>query len=471
MRMGTLDRYIIRNFLASVGIWLVVLLLLLIMAHLAFNMDEFTEDESSGMWGVFKSIVRYYGYHSLDYIALIGGLVLVTGAAFAVARMNHTNELTAMLASGVSLHRVVVPVIFCSIVLNGLLLVDREFILPYFRNELIRDVDDLGGKERFSIHPTSDQSLTVWMAASYDPPSETMTLPRIVLRDRQFRYLLHILADEASPGRLGDESGWMAKNATLVRQESPGRGPWRHTQSTRAIYSRLTPEQFVAEGTRRWVKEHGPIPAGKRVGNVQDVELPDPDFTMLIRAERFEDARMQDGGAVPARLVRPYFEFRGPDDRLLATIFADEAVWTPGSFEDQHWTLKGGKLFEPTDLGPEELMLRQSGAYLDYMSSAELSALLRMKNVLNPGEIRLMKYIRIADPFNNLVMLFLGLPFVLSRERNLKFSGLLCLLTIGGFFVMIYGCRYIGLPDFWAAFAPALTVGPVSVIMLDAIKT
>ena len=40
-------------------------------------------------------------------------------AAFTLARMNHTNELTAMLASGVSLTRVIVPMVISAMLMGG----------------------------------------------------------------------------------------------------------------------------------------------------------------------------------------------------------------------------------------------------------------------------------------------------------------------------------------------------------------
>ena len=68
-------------------------------------------------------------------------------------------------------------------------------------------------------------------------------------------------------------------------------------------------------------------------------------------------------------------------------------------------------------------------------------------------------------------MLLLGLPFILSRQRNIKASAGLCVLIVGMFYVFIYICRYMGLPDFWAAFLPLLLFGPISVLMLDSVKT
>ena len=38
----------------------------------------------------------------------------------------------------------------------------------------------------------------------------------------------------------------------------------------------------------------------------------------------------------------------------------------------------------------------------------------------------------------------LGLPFILSRQRNIKASAGLCILMVGMFYVFIYIARYMG---------------------------
>ena len=83
----------------------------------------------------------------------------------------------------------------------------------------------------------------------------------------------------------------------------------------------------------------------------------------------------------------------------------------------------------------------------------------------------LTKHIRFADPINNLVMLLLGLPFILSRQRNIKASAGLCLLMVGAFYAFVYVCRYTGLSPTLAAWLPAMLFGPVAVVMLDSVKT
>ena len=468
MTMGTLDRYIVRNFLSSVGLWLVVLIMLLIMGHLAGNMDEFTENDSMSLWDVVTTMVKYYFYHSFEYIAMIGGLVIVAGAAFAVARMNHTNELTAMLASGVSLHRVIWPVILCAIAMNVLLICDRELLLPSIRNQLTFDPDNVAGEDKITVHPMDDNNLTTWWATRLEPAEKSIYDAVAIMVDDDFQYLMNVTSAKMTRHTWNRQTGWASENANLVRERTPGQPPWTHAQTTERLYSKITPKTLATYGRNKLQKEGQSIASNQRVASVNQVKLYDSNYGMSLSAKQFIAAT----GDQPAQLIDPLFEFTASGGRVLATLFAPRAEWvSPKNKEDRHWQLDNGTLFVESSLTPEEIVLRDAGLWLDYMSSSELTDLLQLRNTLNPGEVRLAKYARLADPLNNLIMLFLSLPFVLSRQRNIKLSAGLCLLVVCGYFAGTYLCRYIGLPPFWAAFSPCLIMGPISVLMLDNIKT
>ena len=128
-------------------------------------------------------------------------------------------------------------------------------------------------------------------------------------------------------------------------------------------------------------------------------------------------------------------------------------------------------LFIPTDLEAEVIKLRQHSRYLDYLSSSQINDYLGLERVSNRPAAELIRNVRYADPVNNLIMLLLGLPFVLSRERNIKASAGLCLLMVGAYYVFIYICRYMALPASWAAWLPVLLFGPVAAVMFDSVKT
>ncbi|MBN1941773.1 MAG: LptF/LptG family permease [Phycisphaerae bacterium] len=469
--MRTLDRYIVRSFLESVLLWFAALMMLRIVIDLFVNLDEFTEGANLSAFALVKMIALHYFLNTFVYFKEMGGIVIVAGAAFAVARMNHTNELTAMLASGVSLHRVVWPIILCAMLMGGLVILDQEFILPNVRQHLILDADEVATqtKERFQVRFLTDTNHTVWWSPNYDPKQKEMTWPLVILRDEQYRYLAHFSGAQAVPGHFGDRDGWVASDAFLERKETPQHhSAWRTTQDTHRIYTVVGPATLAANARQAYHKD-----TGKDIARFQEVNYSqgfDPHFNMRLSSHKFIP---QWKGEIPVggTLLRPRAEFRAEDDRALCTIFADEAVWIPGGLHECRWNLKGGRLFHATDLTFDDLELRQNQRWMDFLSSAELSTLLRLRNVPDLRAVRQSLYLRFADPLNNLVMLLLGLPFILSRERNIKASAGLCILSVGVFYVFVYFCRYLGLPDFLGAFLPALLFGPISVLTLDSIKT
>jgi len=479
--MRTLDRYIIRTFLVSLGAWFLIIMTLRILLDLFANMDEFTEGldtvqgQAGGLLFFLKTILTYYAYQSFAYIKELWGVILVLGACFAVAWLNYTNELTATLASGISLHRVAAPIILCAMALNALVILDQEFVIPNIREQLVLDPDNLQEqqKERFQVRFLTDSDQSVWWSADYDPTEQVLAWPLVILRDTQYRYLADFRARRAQPGRVGRRRGWIAVDAELQRKEGPNNVPWRSTQRSDRIYSLLTPNRLLDNARPAYRKAHQgrDIPPGASI-QVQNCEGYDPHFGMKLRADAFVPTRWNGRTVVEGELIHPFFEFRTSDDRLLATILADKAVWFPaGGLHESYWRLEGGRLFYETDLTDRDLELRQDRQWIEYLSSAELSSLLRLRNMPDIQTVQLTKYIRFADPLNSLVMLLLGTSLILSRDRKVWMSIVLCIAVVGTFFLSVFVLRYMDIPPFLAAFLPALLAGPVSVLMLDSIKT
>ena len=171
---------------------------------------------------------------------------------------------------------------------------------------------------------------------------------------------------------------------------------------------------------------------------------------------------------------KPRFVFKNDTNRILGVIYASKATWVPSKTIPSlsgYWKLDRGALFIPSDMTPEALVLRQSAEWISYMSTFELTQLLQYENIPGERSAIMTLHSRIANPINNLVMLLLGLPFILSRQRNIKKSVALNILVVGAFYVFIYGCRYLNIPPVWAAWLPVLIFGPLSVVMFDTVKT
>jgi lipopolysaccharide export LptBFGC system permease protein LptF len=463
--------------------FLVVMMMLRIVLDLFTNMDEFTE-QSGSLMTVLASIGEYYATQSLVYFIELGGLMIVASAGFTLARMNHTNELTAMLASGVSLHRVVIPIIICSVLMGGLVILDQELLVPRFAHLLIRDHDETGERadKEFVVSIMTDSNNTAWFSKKYTNKDKTIHRPMVTLRDKD-AVAIGMVATEPIPtapaptdpdskdlpsaaryGNFANTVGWHIRDAQLVKINRTIDGVWPTSPTTKRVGTNLNPVTLAKKIASKPSKQP----------KLQINRISDLNCGLVISAAKFETNTNKPTASRPGYLHQPRFVFRNQAGQLLGTIYASNATWI---YSDDipsltgYWKLKEGVLFLPSDLTPEALVLRQSAEWISYMSTRELTQLLKLKSIPGGESAVLTLHARIANPVNNLVMLLLGLPFILSRQRNIKKSVGLNILVVGLFYVFIYGCRYMSIEPVWAAWLPVLIFGPLAAVMFDTVKT
>src|SRR3989442_10805388 len=119
--MRLLDRYVIRNFLqiycyciaGFISIWLIF--------DVSDNISTFI-DEHIGL----ALVARYYGTQLPQVFIILLPVSLLLSLLFALGRMSRANEIVSMLTAGVSLPRVLLPLIGM-----GLLTVAASMVLNY----------------------------------------------------------------------------------------------------------------------------------------------------------------------------------------------------------------------------------------------------------------------------------------------------------------------------------------------------
>ena len=363
--MKLLDRYVAREFLFSYAVALLVVLSLRLLIDLFMFFDEFVEDETTG---AIARIASYYGPQLLLYFRDFSGMTVLLAAVFALARMTRQNELTAVLASGVSLKRVIAPVVLLGVALNLLMVIDQELILPRVANKLVRRHDEMESLRKVPIFFLPDRNGALVYAHHYDHQERALHNMLVVFR-----------RDGQMVGRLtADSADWDADQ-------------------------------------QRW---------------------------MLTNGRRFGD----NGIDVPTRTASQ-------------------------SAPQQYYE---------SDLSADYLWLQRNSDSKTLMSSRDLSSLLqRDLKAAQKIDIISEKHFRFTDPIINMVMLLLGLPLLVSRERrSTKTAMFLSLAGAGGCFVATFACKLIvgsSVPvlssPLWAAWAPIIIFVPVSVIALDELKT
>jgi lipopolysaccharide export LptBFGC system permease protein LptF len=217
--VNTFDRYIIRSFLRNYVLSSVVLIGLYVLLDVVLKFDELSRSSTSreGQAGLLAllsllwNIGDYYFFQSFYFFVQLAGVIPVAAAAFTLFRMTRSNELTAMLAAGVPLLRIAAPIIIAGSLLNGLLVVDQELLVPRMINKLSRDPDDASREagSSFAIPFMQDQAGSLLMAARYIPPQKPGDAPRIerldvIERNEAFDPVAHVEAKSAVYDALAD---------------------------------------------------------------------------------------------------------------------------------------------------------------------------------------------------------------------------------------------------------------------------
>src|ERR1044071_6138097 len=149
--MKILDRYILKSFLKNWAISFMVLVGMYMVLDMVFNFDDLVRikpgdqgvDASGTMFSVLYKVADFYFFQSFLFFNHLSGIIPVVAASFTLMRLSRFNELTAIMAAGVPLLRVAMPIILSAVVLNALLIVDQEVLIPNMIPKLTRKHDDM----------------------------------------------------------------------------------------------------------------------------------------------------------------------------------------------------------------------------------------------------------------------------------------------------------------------------------------
>jgi lipopolysaccharide export system permease protein len=205
--MNILDRYIIKQFVQNFVILGVVLAGLYVLVDLIVDLDEFLKagrahaDRRGGvvpatLWVMFD----YYGPILLLIYTAMSGLLVVAAMGFTISQLQRSRELTAILASGVSLYRVAAPVLVAGFLLNLLVLPVQEFAIPNLSDKLVRSKSQVGNPTIADkpVHYATDDAGSLISAASFSAERGELNKVRIIERNNQGQQTRLIRADRAA---------------------------------------------------------------------------------------------------------------------------------------------------------------------------------------------------------------------------------------------------------------------------------
>jgi len=188
----TLDRHVLRRFLANLLAIYVVVICLFVLVDLVMDMDEFVEaghdraDELGGFWLATLRVAFDFYYPLVVLITIyIASLLTVAAIGFTFSGMSRNGEMTGVLCGGVSLYRLAAPVLgaACLVIVGTLPL--QEYVIPPMADRLIREKRDVGRDTMrdYPIYFIEDGDGSLLSARRFLPASRE--LRDVVIRQRE----------------------------------------------------------------------------------------------------------------------------------------------------------------------------------------------------------------------------------------------------------------------------------------------
>jgi lipopolysaccharide export system permease protein len=212
----------------------------------------------------------------------------------------------------------------------------------------------------------------------------------------------------------------------------------------------------------------------------EEMRIDRPNFRLPLTLDRYgtqlvaEKAyyRPPEGNRPGGYLLKGVSEPRGLDEKPSLLLRGTPVIITRRDVPD--W-LQPGECFVATPMTFDQLL--GDVAFRQFASTWQLICGLRNPSLNFGADVRVTIHNRIVQPLLDVTLLFLGLPWVVSRHsRNVFYAIGLCMVIVTGFFLVVTGFQYLGgmsldmLPPSLAAWAPLMLFVPAAVGLGDTMR-
>jgi lipopolysaccharide export system permease protein len=131
--MKKIDVYIIKQFLSVIMFALLVFAVIFILVDLMEHLDDFIDNGMS-----MALVAKYYLVFTPEILKLITPVAVLLACLFTTGRMSNNNEIIIIKGSGIDIYRILLPFLFVSVIICGIMIYFNEWIVPKANHEKFR---------------------------------------------------------------------------------------------------------------------------------------------------------------------------------------------------------------------------------------------------------------------------------------------------------------------------------------------
>ena len=159
--MKVFDKYVIREFLKTLGVTVLIFLSVYLIADLFERIDDIIENQSSA-----AVVLSYYIYKTPSMIFNVFPFAILFAVLLTIRNFIIHNELIAIRSNAITLYRIFKPLVILGILASFLTIGVNELILP-FTNQKVHDLGYIiKGKENPAYKPSKDSIQQLWYRGS-----------------------------------------------------------------------------------------------------------------------------------------------------------------------------------------------------------------------------------------------------------------------------------------------------------------
>ncbi|MDQ2868263.1 MAG: LptF/LptG family permease [Verrucomicrobiota bacterium] len=213
--MKLLDRYLTRNFLQAYFYCVAAFLSIWLIFDISDSISLFIENNAGPLM-----IARFYATQAPQILIILLPVALLLALLFVLARMSRANEIVSMLTSGISLTRVLAPVLLIGLLTSALCFALNYSAAPHA---------DLARKNFFATQVSRSRDGEIfrnrrdsrtWFIQHYDHAREEFLNVEILQQDASD----HITTAYFAPAAhyVAADKSWLLTNAKVVHYDNAG---------------------------------------------------------------------------------------------------------------------------------------------------------------------------------------------------------------------------------------------------------